>query len=190
MKSYSIILKRILDIIIVFILLIPLFLICLIITLYIYFNDSLPILYISKRVGLGGKYFKLFKFRTMYNNKVNDNYYTSYNDSRITKVGTFLRKYSLDELPQFFNVINGSMSLVGPRPDDPRMKSCYSINNFISRHSTKPGITGLAQVKGRSDLTQRQRLKYDLFYNSHCSFGLDFMILKLTFFQLFKGDSF
>lgn len=126
----------------------------------------------------------------MYVNKSNDNYYTSPNDVRITSVGSFLRKFSLDELPQLINVYNGSMSLVGPRPDDPRMKSIYTTDDFINRHKVKPGITGLAQVKGRSNLTPRQRLKYDLFYVNHCSFALDIMILKLTFLQLFKGDSY
>ncbi len=126
----------------------------------------------------------------MYHNKINDNYFTSPNDIRITSVGKYLRKYSLDELPQLINVFFGSMSLVGPRPDDPIMKSNYASEDFVNRHKIKPGITGLAQVKGRSNLTQRQRLKYDLFYVNHYSLGLDFMILKLTFLQVFKGNSY
>ena len=190
MKLYSQILKRIIDIGIVLVIIPPIIIISIIISCLIYYNDKLPILYTSKRVGLGCKHFVLFKFRTMFNDKINNNYYTSINDSRVTNVGRFLRKFSLDELPQVINVLNGSMSLVGPRPDDPRMKTIYSKVDFLNRHCRKPGITGLAQVKGRSKLTQRHRLQYDLFYINHCSFKLDFMILKLTFQQILKGDSY
>jgi exopolysaccharide biosynthesis polyprenyl glycosylphosphotransferase len=150
------------------------------------------ILFRQPRVGLNGKIFTIFKFRTMYHNAT-DLYaeqQTSRGDPRVTKVGRLLRKYSLDEFPQLFNVLLGDMSLVGPRPHTPQTKAtgipfAQAVPDYHLRHSVKPGITGWAQVNGsRGQITSVQQLRlrvaHDLFYVSHWSVFFDIEILVLT----------
>ncbi len=112
-------------------------------------------------------------------------------DIRITKVGRFLRKSSIDELPQLFNVIKGEMSLVGPRPDTPIQEIDYQKSNWEMRHCVKPGITGLAQIKGRSDITLEDRVKLDVVYTNKINVFLYYKILFKTLFQVirFKGTN-
>lgn len=105
---------------------------------------------------------------------------TNDGDSRITPIGRFLRKTSIDELPQLWNVLIGDMSLVGPRPDTPMQQPLYAEADWIMRHSVKPGITGLAQVNGRSLPTLQERLHYDLEYAKSASFLLDLTIIAKT----------
>lgn len=126
-----------------------------------------PVFYLDRRVGLQGEEFLMYKFRSMkQNTQDHKNWFTSENDSRITAVGKFLRKSSLDELPQLVNVINGDMSLVGPRPESPRSKESYTDDYWIEVHKIRPGITGLAQINGRSSLTLDDKVKFDLEYAS------------------------
>lgn len=137
-------------------------------------------IYTQTRVGRGGKNFQIYKFRSMFVGADRLGYQTADNDKRITPVGRFLRKTSLDELPQFFNVLKGDMSLVGPRPDTPMQKADYSESDWQLRHSVRPGITGLAQVSGRSGLTAEERLGYDLEYAKNNNLVLDIKILAKT----------
>lgn len=149
----------------------------------------------QKRDGANGKQFYCYKIRSMEENDVADQISTTKNDVRITSVGVFLRKTSLDELPQFFNVLTGDMSIVGPRPHINIQTEKYlkEIDNYLLRNSVKPGITGLAQVSGyrgevkkKSDIANRVRL--DIFYIENCSFFLDLKIIGLTVLKMFKGQ--
>ena len=141
------------------------------------------VFFIQIRVGKNQKRFKIFKFQTMlekrdrYGNLLSD-------DERITSFGKFLRKTSLDELPQLFNVLQGNMSLVGPRPLLPDYTHLYS-DYQNQRHQVLPGITGYVQVKGRNALTWEERFDFDVYYVEHISFLFDCKILFLTFITLF-----
>ena len=141
------------------------------------------VFFIQIRVGKNQKRFKIFKFQTMlekrdrYGNLLSD-------DERITSFGKFLRKTSLDELPQLFNVLQGNMSLVGPRPLLPDYTHLYS-DYQNQRHQVWPGITGYVQVKGRNVLTWEQRFDLDVYYVQHISFLFDCKILFLTFITIF-----
>jgi putative colanic acid biosynthesis UDP-glucose lipid carrier transferase len=154
-----------------------------------------PLLFKQKREGLNGEQFLCYKFRSMKLNEVSDKVHTSKNDNRVTKIGGFLRKTSIDELPQFFNVLEGAMSVVGPRPHLKSLSQEYQkeVGDYLKRHVVKPGITGLAQVSGyrgeikkRSDIKNRVRL--DIFYIENWSFFLDIKIVLKTIFNVFKGE--
>ena len=133
-----------------------------------------------ERVGMDGKLFKLHKFRTMYQGvKDQELAPESPNDSRITRVGKFLRRTSLDEVPQLLNVLQGNMSLVGPRPEMPFIVKHYSQHER-KRLLVKPGLTGLWQIFGRKDLPLHHNLEYDFYYIRHRSLWLDFLILLKT----------
>ncbi|WP_299062922.1 exopolysaccharide biosynthesis polyprenyl glycosylphosphotransferase [uncultured Polaribacter sp.] len=147
------------------------------------------------RDGVDGKQFYCYKIRSMKKNELSDKVSATENDSRVTKVGAFLRKTSLDELPQFFNVLLGDMSIVGPRPHMNIQTQQYlkEIDNYLVRNSVKPGITGLAQISGfrgevkkKSDIENRVRL--DIFYIENWSFFLDIKIIFQTVFSVFKGE--
>lgn len=170
--------KRITDVLLSFIgiiLLSPLFLI---IVILIKLDSKGPVIFKHKRLGKYCEPIYVFKFRTMIDNAVSlGPQYTESNDTRITKIGKFLRKTSLDELAQLFNILKGDMSIIGPRPD------AYTDNPTdlqIKRTEIFPGITGLAQVNGRSNLTQEKRDKYDVEYIEKYSFLFDFMIFIKT----------
>ena len=154
-----------------------------------------PLIFKQKREGLDGGQFVCYKFRSMRLNRVADKVHATKNDDRVTKLGAFLRKTSLDELPQFLNVIEGNMSVVGPRPHLKSLSKEYQkdVDNYIDRHKVKPGITGLAQVSGyrgeikkRSDIKNRVRL--DIFYIENWSFFLDLKIILRTVFNVIKGE--
>ena len=154
-----------------------------------------PAIFSQKREGLDGKRFICYKFRSMKINKMSDKIHTSANDDRVTKLGAFMRKTSIDELPQFFNVLKGEMSVVGPRPHLPSLSIEYQkdVDDYLRRHIVKPGITGLAQVSGyrgeikkKSDIKNRVRL--DVFYIENWSFLLDVKIILMTIFNVFKGE--
>lgn len=154
-----------------------------------------PVIFLQEREGLDGKQFVCYKFRSMKLNIMSDKIHATENDHRITRIGSFIRKTSIDELPQFFNVIKGDMSIVGPRPHLPSLSLEYQkdVDDYLKRHIVKPGITGLAQISGyrgeiknRSDIKNRIRL--DIFYIENWSFLLDVKIILMTVFQVFKGD--
>ena len=148
-------------------------------------DSGLPVLFRQTRVGLCGREFGMFKFRSMVINAASTGpYFTQDNDARITPVGQFIRRTSMDELPQIINVLLGDMSLVGPRPDVPAQQSLYAPEDWMRRCSVRPGITGLAQVKGRSALTFEQRLALDLSYASRLSWWRDIQIMWWTVCQL------
>ena len=148
-----------------------------------------PIIFKQTRIGLHSKPFTMYKFRTMVVQTAEDekNRWTTKGDSRVTKFGHFLRSTSIDEMPQFFNVLIGQMSLVGPRPERPQYVEKFreSVPRYMVKHQVRPGITGLAQVRGyRGDTSIRKRIEYDLEYIENWSMGLDFRILFMT---VFKG---
>jgi sugar transferase (PEP-CTERM system associated) len=146
-----------------------------------------PILYNQVRVGKNGKLFKVYKFRSMRTDAEADGVarWASKNDSRITKLGGFLRKTRLDELPQIYNILNGDMSLVGPRPERPEfvLQLSNDIPYYLQRHWVKPGLTGWAQLLypyGASEEDAKRKLEYDLYYVKNASTMLDFIILLQT----------
>lgn len=145
-----------------------------------------PILFMQERVSLNGKRFKMFKFRTMFvhNSDTSNSRHTDRSDARITPFGGFLRRTSLDELPQFLNVVQGDMSIVGPRPELTFFVQKFrnEIPWYMSRHNVKCGITGWAQVNGLrgSDSSIPQRIQYDLYYLQNWTFGLDLRIIAMT----------
>ena len=154
-----------------------------------------PLIFSQKREGLDGINFVCYKFRSMKLNTLSDKVHAVENDIRVTRIGSFIRKTSIDELPQFLNVIKGDMSVVGPRPHLPSLSSEYQkdVDDYFKRHAVKPGITGLAQVSGyrgeikkRSDIKNRVRL--DIFYIENWSFLLDIKIILMTVFNVFKGE--
>ena len=156
-----------------------------------------PLFYKHKRTGINYKEFDCYKYRSLRITEEIKGTYVKRDDERVTGVGKFLRKTSLDELPQFINVLIGDMSVVGPRPHMLSYTEDYSkkINkyNFIFRHKVKPGITGLAQIKGyrgeiKFDKDIINRIKYDIFYIENWSLLLDFKIIAQTFINLVKGD--
>lgn len=166
-----------------------------ILALLIKLESKGPVFFKQKRNGLDYKHFYCYKFRSMHINPIADLEQVSKEDPRITRVGSFMRKTSIDELPQFFNVLIGDMSVVGPRPHMVSHTEMYakSINKFMVRHFIKPGITGLAQTSGyRGEVeTQRDiinRVKYDIFYLENWSLFLDIRIIISTIMNAIKGE--
>jgi putative colanic acid biosynthesis UDP-glucose lipid carrier transferase len=158
-----------------------------IIALMIKLDSRGPVFFVQRRVGRWGKSFRCLKFRTMVVNEQANTRQASENDSRITRVGNFLRKSNLDEFPQFFNVLLGQMSVVGPRPH--MHADCYNFSSVIAnykfRNMVKPGITGLAQVKGYRGPTKNfesifHRYQFDAFYIRNANFWLDMRIVRKT----------
>ena len=180
---YSLFLKRWIDLIIATTALIILSPIFIIITIALYImNDQQPF-FKQLRPGLNERIFTLYKFRTM-NNSVDGNGQLLPDSLRLTEVGKFLRKTSLDELPQLINVIKGDMSLIGPRPLLPRYLPYYSSAEKL-RHKIRPGITGWAQVNGRNVSNWNDRLAADVFYYHNLSFKLDAQIVYKTIESVF-----
>lgn len=142
--------------------------------------------FLQKRPGKNGKIFKIIKFKTM-NDKRDANGILLSDANRLTKVGIFIRKTSLDEIPQLLNVLKGDMSLIGPRPLLPEYLPLY--NDFQKkRHNVKPGITGWAQVNGRNAISWSQKFEFDVWYVQNISFLLDLDILIRTFKKVIKRD--
>lgn len=179
--------KRLTDIILSLLALALLAPVLLLTALAVVWGSGLPVLFTQTRVGMGGREFGMFKFRSMVKNAASTGpYFTQANDVRITRVGQFIRRTSIDELPQIINVLLGDMSLVGPRPDLPAQQSLYAPQDWAQRCSVRPGITGLAQVKGRSAVSFEQRLAFDLDYANSVSWWRDIQIMWWTVCQL-KG---
>ena len=164
-------------------LLIPVYIL---IALLIKINLGSPVMFKQSRPGLNGKLFSLIKFRTMTNNL--DESGNSLSDGkRLTRFGKFLRSSSLDELPELWNVLNGNMSLVGPRPLLEEYLPLYSASQ-ARRHNVKPGITGWAQINGRNTISWEDKFDYDLWYVDNQSFLLDIKIILLTIVKVISSD--
>ena len=154
-----------------------------------------PVFFKQSRNGFNYQEFDCYKFRSMTPNKNANLYQATRGDQRVTKVGKFIRKTSIDELPQFFNVLFGDMSVVGPRPHMVSHTNMYAkkIDKFMVRHFVKPGITGLAQVSGfrgevETDKDIIGRVKYDIFYIENWSILLDIKIIAQTFINAVRGE--
>jgi len=153
-----------------------------------------PLFFVQERVGQRGKRFRMIKFRSMRTDAENEGArFAARTDERITRVGSFLRQTRIDELPQFWNVLKGEMSVIGPRPEQPDFVTSFeaSIPFYGYRHLVKPGITGWAQVHfgyAASEEDTRNKLEYDLYYARHCSIWLDLAIIFRTFRTIFTGD--
>lgn len=177
--------KRLMDLmlsLLALLLLAPVFVLA---ALAVVWDDGFPVFFKQTRLGLGGREFSMFKFRSMRKNAAQTGpYFTQANDPRITAVGRLIRRTSIDELPQILNVIKGDMSLVGPRPDVPAQRSLYTDSDWAQRCCVRPGITGLAQAKLRSEGTQAQRLALDLGYARQASVWLDLKIMWWTLARL------
>lgn len=185
-KMYKNIIKPIFDFLLAIIgilLFSPLFLI---LTIILYFANGGQPFFFQLRPGKEGKLFRIIKFKTM--NDKRDAGGNLFSDAeRLTKIGKFMRKTSLDEIPQLLNVIKGEMSLVGPRPLLPSYLELY--NDFQKRRNeVKPGITGWAQINGRNHISWEKKFKYDVWYVDHVSFWLDFKILIITILKVIKSE--
>lgn len=183
---YNFFIKRLLDILISIIalfLLLPIMLI--VITLLIFANNGNPF-FIQKRPGKNGKIFEIIKFKTM-NDLKDQNGNLLSDELRLTKIGTFVRKTSLDEIPQLINVLKGDMSIIGPRPLLTQYLHLY--NDFQNRrHEVKPGITGWAQVNGRNAISWDQKFAYDVWYVNNISFIVDVKIVFKTIIKVIKTE--
>lgn len=141
-------------------------------------NKGAGVFFFQERPGKGGNIFKVVKFKSMTDEKDSEGKLLP-NEKRITPMGRFIRKTSIDELPQLWNVLKGDMSLIGPRPLLPRYLSLYTPEQ-ARRHDVRPGITGWAQVNGRNNITWTEKFKLDTWYVDNCSFSLDIKIIFLT----------
>ena len=193
-SAIYVILKRAFDLVfsaIVLVLTAPVFLI---IALVVRLSSPGPVIFAQDRVGLNGALFRMYKFRTMRISpaKESDSRWTVQNDPRCTAFGRILRRTGLDELPQFFNVLRGDMSVVGPRPERPVLVQRFmqSVGNYNTRHYLKVGITGWAQVNGwRGDTSIEKRVEYDLYYVRHWTLAFDLWIVLMTFFRGFSNKN-
>lgn len=178
--------KRVLDILISLILIVPILIICCIVGMLIKIEDSGTIFYKQKRLGIHMKPYSMYKLRSMKMNapdlrNADGSTFNSDEDPRLLKVGKFIRKTSIDELPQIFNVLMGTMSLIGPRPDLESQGVLYEqLNKDKTKFDVKPGITGYAQCNGRNEIDWDEKLKLDHYYVDHCSFMLDVKIIFKT----------
>lgn len=193
--------KRALDILFTLLILLPMCLIVVLIGLLICFDSEGPLFFCQKRVGLRGAEFNMLKFRSMYvhqddtlhraavkrymqgkqlsSNAKDSSCYKLDNDPRVTRVGRFIRRTSIDELPQFFNVLRGEMTLVGPRPPLPYEVELYRPRDWL-RHAGKPGLTGYWQVYGRSQVTFQEMVELDIAYLQRQSLWEDIKLIALT----------
>ena len=158
----------------------------LVVTVWLHFaNKGAGAFFYHERPGKDGKLFKVIKFKSMTDER-DENGNLLPNEQRITQIGKFIRKFSIDELPQLINVLKGDMSLVGPRPLVPRYLKLYSAEQ-ARRHEVRPGITGWAQVNGRNSITWTEKFKYDVWYVDHCSLWLDVKIICMTITNVMIG---
>ena len=178
-------LKRTADILLSALILVVFSPLMLIIAIGVKLSSPGPVIFAQKRIGRNKEPFMMYKFRSMRVNAKQDTAWSSTEDDRKTAFGSFIRKYSLDEFPQFWNVLKGDMSLVGPRPEIPFFVEKFKeeVPRYMLKHLVRPGITGWAQVNDlRGDTSIPERIKYDIFYIEHWSIGFDLKILFLTIF--------
>ena len=195
-KLYTNFFKRVLDIVLSLILLPFILIACIIIAPIIFIEDKGPIFYNGKRLGKNGKVFKMYKFRSMIvdapdiRNK-DGSTFNSEKDPRLTKIGKFLRKTSIDELPQIVNVLKGDMSFVGPRP---HIITNYKGYNTLTKEKQqrlkiRPGITGYSQAYYRNSITSDEKIKNDIYYVNNVSLLLDIKIIIKTFVSVINRDN-
>ena len=180
--------KRIIDILASFIAVIVLMPLLVVVAIWIGLDSKGPTLFVQRRIGVNDEEFLMYKFRTMFigtpevaTDKLSNS------QQHITKLGYYLRKYSIDELPQLFNVLFGNMSLVGPRPALYNQYDLRQMRNEAGVHKIRPGITGWAQVNGRDDIPLQEKVRLDLFYLQRQSLLLDIKILFMTVFSVYGG---
>lgn len=182
---YKFILKRIIDFIIVFCVLLIIWPVLLLIMIWLHFaNKGTGVFFTQERPGKNGKIFKVIKFKSMTDERDESGNLLP-NEQRITKVGAFIRKTSIDELPQLFNVLKGDMALIGPRPLRVDYLPLYSKEQ-ARRHEVRPGITGWAQVNGRNAISWTKKFELDVWYVDHISFLLDVKIVYMTILKVLK----
>jgi undecaprenyl-phosphate galactose phosphotransferase/putative colanic acid biosynthesis UDP-glucose lipid carrier transferase len=194
--TVNILLKRVFDIVFSFLVIVLVFpFLFPVIFLLIKMDSPGPVLFKQQRSGRENRPFSCFKFRTMHENTISDTLQASKGDSRITKVGAFMRRTNIDEFPQFFNVFFGTMTVAGPRPHMLSQTDKYSelINNYLVRHYAKPGITGWAQVNGfrgetKKLLEMKERVEHDIWYIENWSLLLDLKIIFRTILNVIKGE--
>ena len=183
---YKKIVKRIIDVTLSLLAIIVLSWLYLIIAALIKLTSSGPVLFKQDRIGKDGKVYKIYKFRSMKVGAEKSGVYSDKKDPRVTKIGRFIRATSIDELPQLFNIIKGDMALIGPRP--PLTYHPWKWEEYTDEQKrmfeVRPGITGWAQTHGRKDVEWNQRIKLNVWYVDHVSFGLDFKIFWLTIFKI------
>ncbi len=191
-KMYKYFFKRFIDIFLsVFALIITSF-IMLIVAVLIKAESPGEIIFKQQRIGKNGKVFNIYKFRSMCQNaeKTGTGVYSEKNDSRVTKVGKFIRATSIDELPQFVNILKGDMSFIGPRP--PLTYHPWTFDKYTEEQkkmfNVRPGLTGWAQVNGRKSVEWHKRIELNVWYVEHLSFLLDIKILFLTVIKVFKNE--
>lgn len=192
-KSLSLFLKRVMDVTACSLGLLLLSPFLFIIAMIIKLTSKGPIFYSQVRVGVDGREFNIWKFRSMKTGEVNHQGWTVKDDPRVTRIGKFIRKTSIDELPQLWNVIIGDMSLVGPRPERPKYVNQFKkdIPAYMLRHKMKAGITGWAQVNGwRGDTSIPKRIECDLWYIKNWSIWLDISIIFMTFWKMFNKNAY
>lgn len=166
--------------------------IMLIVAILIKIESPGPIIFKQQRIGKDGKVFEIYKFRSMCQNaeKTGSGVYSDKNDSRVTKVGKFIRATSLDEIPQFLNVLKGDMAFIGPRP--PLTYHPWTFDKYTEHQKkmfdVRPGLTGWAQVNGRKQVEWHKRIELNVWYVEHISFLLDLKIIFSTVFKLFRDD--
>jgi sugar transferase EpsL len=179
-------LKRIFDLVLSIILIFLTAPLMAFLALLIYFRMGSPVLFKQQRPGYKGKPFVLYKFRSMLDIYNREGVLLS-DENRLAGLGRFLRRFSLDELPQLFNVLKGELSFVGPRPLLMQYLDRYTPEQ-ARRHEVKPGITGWAQVNGRNAISWDEKFKYDVWYVDHRSFWLDLKILWITMFKVMQAE--
>ncbi|WP_242131030.1 sugar transferase [Aestuariivivens marinum] len=177
--------KGLLDFLAAFFLIVVFSPILILVVVLLLFSNLGSIFFLQERPGKGERIFKVIKFKTM-NDKKDTNGELLPDANRLTKVGKFIRKTSLDELPQLINVLKGDMSLIGPRPLLPEYLSLYNSEQK-KRHNVKPGITGWAQVNGRNAISWAKKFEYDVWYVDHLSFLLDLKIIIKTIINVLKS---
>ena len=183
---YKTYIKRFLDFIIALIGLVLIFPLFILVIIGLFFANQGKPFFLQLRPGKNERIFKIIKFKTMNDKKDSEGNLLS-DAERLTKIGAFVRKTSLDELPQLINVLKGDMSLIGPRPLLPEYLPLYNVSQK-RRHEVKPGITGWAQVNGRNAIRWSQKFEYDVWYVNHVSFLLDCKIVYLTINKVFKRE--
>lgn len=191
MRNLQLAIKRFADVFLAIILLLFMIIIpvMIVVPIAIKLTSKGPAVFTQERTGKDGKVFKIYKFRTMLipEESIDDEGNLLEPKQRITKVGAFLRKTSLDELAQIFNIINGTMSFIGPRPTLPYQMERYNERQ-LKRHCMRPGITGWAQVNGRNNLTWTEKIEYDIEYIENFSLWFDIKIVFKTIFVIFKRE--
>ncbi len=178
--------KRVIDLVVALLVMILLSPVFLVITVWLFIVNNGKPFFVQQRIGRNNKEFRIRKFKTMNDNRGNDGELLPDAD-RLTSIGRFVRKTSLDELPQLWNVFTGQMSLIGPRPLLVEYLQLYSQRQ-IRRHEVRPGITGWAQVNGRNAIGWKQKFDFDVYYVDHLSFCLDMKIAFKTLEKVFKQE--